>query len=172
MESRWDRILHPTSCRFDCFQIVLQQPHVSQYPNDYSPGLTAMAATPAKLERFKLVFFVPPSSLSTCKAAIFAAGAGRYPGPGNYTECCWTSIGTAQFRPGDTANPNIGNVGVLEDVQEFRFETLCVGEQTVRNAVEALKKQVWFFSLKSWFLFLMLLSEYIRMRYRLMKSIS
>ncbi|KAI9648262.1 hypothetical protein NHQ30_002894 [Ciborinia camelliae] len=101
-----------------------------------------MAAISSNPKRFKLIFFVPPSSLPVCKASIFAAGAGRYPGPGNYTECCWATMGTAQFRPGDTANPDIGTVGVLEEVQEVRFETLCVGEEVVRKAVEALKKQV------------------------------
>lgn len=44
-----------------------------------------------------------------------------------------------QFRPGDTANPNIGSVDTLEDVQEARVETLCVGEEVARKAVEALK---------------------------------
>jgi hypothetical protein len=93
-------------------------------------------ATPT---RFKLIFFVPPSALEACKAAIFAAGAGCYPGPGNYTECCWTFLGTGQFRPGDTSNPNIGSVGVLEKVEEVRVETLCVGKDVSRKAVEALK---------------------------------
>jgi hypothetical protein len=97
-------------------------------------------ATPATVARFKLVFNVPPSALEACKTAIFAAGAGRYPGPGNYTECCWTSLGTGQFRPGDTANPHIGSVGALEEVQEARVETLCVGEDTARKAVSALKR--------------------------------
>ncbi|KAE9375042.1 hypothetical protein N431DRAFT_557195 [Stipitochalara longipes BDJ] len=89
--------------------------------------------------RFKLIFFVPPSALAVCKSAIFAAGAGRYPGPGNYTECCWVTLGTGQFRPGDAAKPNIGQVGGLEEVQEARVETLCLGEDAVRKAVEALK---------------------------------
>ena len=93
----------------------------------------------ATLTRFKLIFFVPPSALEACKTAIFAAGAGRYPSPGNYTECCWTSLGTGQFRPGAMANPNIGSVGVLETVEEVRVETLCVGEDVARKAVEALK---------------------------------
>ena len=89
--------------------------------------------------RFKLVFNVPKDSLAACKAAVFAAGAGRYPGPGNYTECCWTTMGKGQFRPGDTANPNIGSVGVLEEVDEVRVETLCLGEDVARKAVQALK---------------------------------
>ena len=98
-----------------------------------------MATVVPAAARFKLAFNVPPSALKACKTAIFAAGAGRYPGPGNYTECCWTAMGTGQFRPGDTANPHIGSVGALEEVQEARVETLCLGEDVARKAVEALK---------------------------------
>ncbi|RDW89122.1 structural toxin protein RtxA-like protein [Coleophoma cylindrospora] len=101
-----------------------------------------MATVTSTAPRFKLVFFVPQSALSACKTAIFLAGAGRYPGPGNYTECCWETMGTGQFRPGDTANPHIGTVGTLEQVQELRIETLCVGEEVTKRAVEALKRQV------------------------------
>ncbi|KKK21444.1 hypothetical protein AOCH_000136 [Aspergillus ochraceoroseus] len=58
--------------------------------------------------KFKLFFHVPPAALEACKAAVFAAGAGRYPGPGQYTETCFVIPGRGQFRPGATANPNIG----------------------------------------------------------------
>lgn len=91
-------------------------------------------------DRYKLVFFVPPQNLSEIKTAIFAAGAGRYPGPGGYTECCFTTPGVGQFRPGDAANPHIGEVGKIEEVGEVKCETLCVGRETTRAAVEALKK--------------------------------
>ncbi|OBT92297.1 hypothetical protein VE01_09521 [Pseudogymnoascus verrucosus] len=101
--------------------------------------MASTAAAAATLTRYKLVFFVPPSSLSACKTAIFAAGAGRYPGPGSYTEVCWTTLGTGQFRPGDAAKPAIGTVGKLEVLEEVRVETLCQGEEVVRRAVEALK---------------------------------
>lgn len=96
-------------------------------------------ATTAQVARFRLVFNVPPSALEACKTAIFAAGAGRYPGPGSYTECCWSIIGTGQFRPGQSANLHIGSVGELEEVPEARVETLCVGEDVVRRAAKALK---------------------------------
>ncbi|KFY83206.1 hypothetical protein V498_08237 [Pseudogymnoascus sp. VKM F-4517 (FW-2822)] len=102
------------------------------------PPSTTMATTTA-LIRYKLIFFVPPSSLAACKTAIFAAGAGRYPGPGNYTEVCFMTLGNGQFRPGDTAKPAIGAVGKLEELQEVRVETLCNGEEVVRRAVGALK---------------------------------
>jgi hypothetical protein len=93
-------------------------------------------ATAILKARYKLVFHVPPAAVAECKAAIFAAGAGRYP---NYTECAWTTFGTGQFLPGDAANPHLGKVGQLEEVQEARVETLCVGEDVVKAAVAALK---------------------------------
>lgn len=96
----------------------------------------------AAVKRFKLTFRVPASHLEACKAAVFAAGAGRYPGSGNYTHCCFTVMGTGQFRPGHTANPHIGTPGAIEQVQEASVETLCVGEDVARKAVEALKKYV------------------------------
>jgi len=101
-----------------------------------------MATVAAAAVRFRLVFNVPLPALESCKSVIFAAGAGRYPGPGEYTECCWTVIGTGQFRPGQMANPHLGKPGALETVQEARVETLCVGEDVARKAVAALKSYV------------------------------
>ncbi|CAF3521220.1 hypothetical protein SNK03_003869 [Fusarium graminearum] len=94
----------------------------------------------SSLRKFTLVFYVPPTSAAACKAAIFKAGAGCYPGPGGYTECAWQTSGTGQFRPGDAANPAIGKIGELEEIPEVRVETLIVGEDTTRNAVAALKE--------------------------------
>jgi hypothetical protein len=95
----------------------------------------------ATVARFKLIFYVPTASLAACKNAIFAAGAGRFPG-GQYTECCFITIGTGQFRPGDKANPHIGKPGDLEEVEEARVEALCIGENVARESVKALKKYV------------------------------
>jgi hypothetical protein len=94
-----------------------------------------MTSTAAK---FRLVFFTPVSALEVCKSAIFAAGAGRYPG-GKYTECCWAVLGNGQFRPGDAANPHTGTVGKLEHMEEARVEVMCFGEDIARNVVAALK---------------------------------
>lgn len=103
---------------------------------------TIMATTPPSLTRYKLIFFVPVPTLEVCKAAVFAAGVGRYPGPGKYTECCFTCIGIGQFRPGDTVNPNIGKRGEFEQVQEARVETICFGKDEARKVVKALKRYV------------------------------
>ncbi|RCI09716.1 hypothetical protein L249_3953 [Ophiocordyceps polyrhachis-furcata BCC 54312] len=91
------------------------------------------------LARYTLVFYAPPSAVAACKAAIFRAGAGRYPSPANYSECCWSTSGTGQFRPGHAAKPHIGRPGALEETPEVRVETLCVGVDVVRDAVAALK---------------------------------
>ncbi|KAI6788707.1 hypothetical protein KC363_g4245 [Hortaea werneckii] len=91
-------------------------------------------------QRYKLIFTTPPQNLPTIKTAVFATGAGSYPGPGGYTEVCFTMPGVGQFRPGNSANPSIGEKGKLEEVGEVRCEILCVGEGIARQAVEALKQ--------------------------------
>ncbi|KHN98714.1 structural toxin protein RtxA [Metarhizium album ARSEF 1941] len=94
----------------------------------------------ASTARYALTFYAPPAAVQACKAAVFRAGAGRYPGPGSYTECCWSTAGTGQFRPGDTASPHLGTVGALEETPEVRVDTLCVGLHVARSAVAALKE--------------------------------
>ncbi|PGH18999.1 hypothetical protein AJ79_00032 [Helicocarpus griseus UAMH5409] len=90
-------------------------------------------------DRYKLVFFVPLTHADVCKDAVFDAGAGRYP-QGKYTKCAFQSRGTGQFLPGDGANPNIGQVGGLEFVEELRVEVLCIGRSTMQESVKALIK--------------------------------
>lgn len=139
---------------------------------------STLPALSKSLTRYKLIFYVPPSSLQACKTAIFAAGAGRHPStnthltlsnptPGNptpgtssssnpsaeqvkytYTECCFTTLGTGQFRPGDGANPHLGTVGELGEVEEARCEVLCCvedgdgdgGKEEMRGIVGALRE--------------------------------
>lgn len=98
--------------------------------------------TMSAVERFKLVFFVPPSHLEICKKAVFNAGAGQYPGNGQYTEVSFQVLGMTQFRPGTSAKPTIGQPGKLENVEEMRFETLCYGRTVMTASVQALRKYV------------------------------
>lgn len=68
--------------------------------------------TPSKssAQRYKLVFYSPLLPLEDIKAAIFATGAGTYPG-GKYTHVSFDSMGTGQFLPvaEKGANPAIGH---------------------------------------------------------------
>lgn len=83
----------------------------------------------------KLIYYVPESHLESTKHSIFAAGAG---GIGNYEQCAWQVKGIGQFKPVKGADPYIGELGELEQVDEWRVETIVLEEKA--NAVaKALK---------------------------------
>lgn len=88
-------------------------------------------------DRYKLIFFVPHADLEKCKEAVFATGAGTFPG-GKYTKVCFQTPGRGQFLPTAAAKPAIGSVGALETVEEMKVEVLCVGREVMIQAVQAL----------------------------------
>ena len=84
---------------------------------------------------YKLAFFVPVEDANSVKQAVFEAGAGRI---GVYENVCFQTRGTGQFRPMEGANPHIGSVGSLEQVEEYKVEMLC-DEAHIHGAIAALK---------------------------------
>jgi len=85
---------------------------------------------------YKLTVYVPDSHLEPLKQALFAAGAGRL---GDYAECCWQVKGIGQFCALTGAAPFIGQIGQLEQVEEWRVEMLL--QELDREAViDALRK--------------------------------
>ena len=85
---------------------------------------------------YKLGFYVPEANLESVKQALFDAGAGRV---GVYDHCCWQVKGVGQFRPGPGANPHIGTVGEIEQLEEYRVE-MVVQNSLIETVVEALKR--------------------------------
>jgi hypothetical protein len=83
----------------------------------------------------KLIYYVPESHLEVTKQAIFAAGAG---GIGDYEHCAWQVLGMGQFKPVNGANPFIGQLNTLEQVPEWRVETI-VPEEQAQAVAHALK---------------------------------
>lgn len=83
----------------------------------------------------KLIYYVPESHLESTKQAIFTAGAG---GIGNYEQCAWQVLGVGQFKPVKDANPFIGELNALEQVPEWRVETI-VSEEHASSVAKALK---------------------------------
>ncbi|AMW78433.1 NGG1p interacting factor NIF3 [Acinetobacter sp. TGL-Y2] len=83
----------------------------------------------------KLIYYVPESHLEPTKRAIFDAGAG---GIGNYEHCAWQVLGTGQFKPIQGANPFIGKLYTLEQIPEWRVETI-VPEAKASAVAKALK---------------------------------
>ena len=82
-----------------------------------------------------LIFYVHDSHLESTKQAIFSAGAG---GIGNYEHCAWQVKGIGQFKPVNGADPYIGEVGELEQVEEWRVETIVI-EENAKAVAKALK---------------------------------
>ena len=83
----------------------------------------------------KLIYYVPESHLESTKAAIFAAGAG---GIGDYEHCAWQVLGLGQFKPVKAAQPFIGELNQLEQLPEWRVETI-VPEAKAPLVAQALK---------------------------------
>ncbi len=83
----------------------------------------------------KLTVYVPASHLDAVKDAIFAAGAGQV---GSYDRCAWQVLGEGQFRALPGAQPFIGAVGVVEQVAEYRVETV-LPRAALAAVVSALK---------------------------------
>ena len=79
----------------------------------------------------KLIYYVPDEHLEVTKEALFKAGAG---GIGDYTHCAWQVLGTGQFKAQQGADPYIGEVGELEQVEEWRVEMLVADEKAVEVA--------------------------------------
>ncbi|MGM0615803.1 MAG: NGG1p interacting factor NIF3 [Pseudomonadota bacterium] len=84
---------------------------------------------------YKLAFFVPVEDAESVKEAVFSTGAGRI---GDYESCCFATPGTGQFRPLAGAQPHIGNVNQLTQVEELKIELVC-HDELIESAIAALK---------------------------------
>jgi hypothetical protein len=82
-----------------------------------------------------LVVYIPESHVEAVKAALFAAGAGRYR---NYHCCAWQVRGTGQFRALPGSRPFVGSEGRSETVSEYRVEMLCP-EERLKAVLAALR---------------------------------
>lgn len=87
-------------------------------------GLTVTGPIDAKPEApvDNWVVQVPRSHAEEVLAALFAAGAG---GNGDYRDCALRVPAVGQFRPVAQANPSIGTIGELQQVDEDRLEVIA-----------------------------------------------
>jgi len=84
----------------------------------------------------KLVVFVPAGHLVEVQRALGEAGAGWI---GNYSHCSFRTLGTGAFLPLAGAAPFIGQAGVLEEVEEYRLETI-VPQNILPKVIKAMLK--------------------------------
>ncbi len=77
----------------------------------------------------KLTTFVPKDFSEQVRNTLYAAGAGHI---GNYSHCSFTLSGTGTFLPEQGANPSLGQIGGLEQVEEHRVELIFPAHQELQ----------------------------------------
>jgi len=70
---------------------------------------------------FKLVIFIPAEHFEEVKTGILKTSAGHL---GNYSHTSFSSKGQGTFKPLAGSEPYIGDIGKLNKVDEYRFETI------------------------------------------------
>ena len=84
----------------------------------------------------KLFTFIPVEHYERVSQAVFKSGAGYI---GSYSETGFNTPGTGTFKGNEKANPAIGKKGMLERVEEIKFETIFPA-QIEYAVVSALKE--------------------------------
>lgn len=69
----------------------------------------------------KMAVYAPKDHAEAIKNSLFESGAGDI---GNYSECSFEATGTGSFKPEQSAQPRVGNIGVREVVEEVKIEVL------------------------------------------------
>ena len=88
------------------------------------------------VKKVKIAVTVPPKYLEQIRKSICKEGAGIIE---NYTFCSTNMICTGTFIPNNQANPNIGQNGKLEYVEEEKLEVVC-DVKNVKNVIEKIKE--------------------------------
>lgn len=79
----------------------------------------------------KVVVYVPIAYADQMREVLAEFGAGKI---GDYEACSFSVRGVGRFRPLKGAEPVVGEVGRLEEVDEERIETICSASE-----IEALR---------------------------------
>ncbi|SIQ73370.1 Nif3-like dinuclear metal center hexameric protein [Halanaerobium kushneri] len=81
--------------------------------------------TTSSLNYYKLVTFIPEGSFKNVRDALYAEGAGKYK---NYSHSGFYQQGNGNFRPLENSDPYLGQKDSLNQVNEYRFETIVAPE--------------------------------------------
>ena len=85
---------------------------------------------------YKLVTFVPADNLEDLKNALFAKGAGEFK---NYSHSGFYQKGKGNFKPLALADPYLGEKNKVNEVEEYRFETV-VSKKNLDKVIKKLLK--------------------------------
>ena len=88
------------------------------------------------MKYIRITVNTPKADVEKVLEALGKAGAGKIDKYGN---CSFTVLGTGRALPLEGANPHIGQVGKLEEVEEEQIQTFC-REEDLEKVIKALKK--------------------------------
>lgn len=74
---------------------------------------------------YKMVVFIPKDHLEKVKRALYKKGAGNYK---NYSHSGFYLPGKGNFKPLKDSEPYLGKKNKLNEVEEYRFETIVAAE--------------------------------------------
>jgi len=86
-------------------------------------------------QNVKIQVFVPKQAVDKVRAAIGQTGANKI---GNYSHCTFETAGKGYFLPLEGANPTIGQVGKIEQVDEVKIEFICPKDK-ISEVMESIK---------------------------------
>lgn len=84
----------------------------------------------------KIAVYVPGSHADAVRTVLAENGCGHI---GDYDSCSFTVKGVGRFRALDGAQPFVGEIGKMEEVDEERIETICPMEK-LDAVLQALKE--------------------------------
>lgn len=87
------------------------------------------------MKQYKIIVHIPLTHTDAVREAIGNAGGGKI---GNYTHCSFSVRGVGRFKPNANANPHVGEVGKLEEVEEESVEVV-VEESLVQAIIAAIR---------------------------------
>ena len=87
------------------------------------------------MKNYKLVVTVPLTHSDIVREEIGRAGGGKI---GNYSFCSFSSRGIGRFKPENGADPHIGSIGNLEQVEEERIDVTC-SEEVLDSVVKSIQ---------------------------------
>ncbi|UEX89065.1 Nif3-like dinuclear metal center hexameric protein [Staphylococcus ratti] len=87
---------------------------------------TPAILNPNEMNYYKVQVFIPATAAKSFKDALSEAGIAK---EGNYEYAFFNAQGTGQFRPVGNANPTIGTIGEIENVEELKIEFMVEDKQ-------------------------------------------
>ena len=87
-------------------------------------------------EQVLIVTGVSPDGVEAILNAIAEAGGGVV---GDYSHCSFINDGYGRFKPGESANPHVGEPETINQVKQVRIETFCE-RPIAKQVVQAIRK--------------------------------